>query len=431
MQATVARRTLFSVTLALGVALVAGTGRAETAAAPAEPALRKVVVFPFEAVNVDPGTTRAFGGLFQSALRARGVTVLDWRPAYDELYGGTGAVESPPPPPPAPVLAPVMLQPQYPAASASSSVVDHATPPAAPGAAAPAPRPPPPPPAPQYYGGPQVIYVQQAPPVAYAEPIPAEPILSAAARKEIAAKAGAELFLEGSLTRLGNQIRVAVLVKDLEGVEINNQVMDARTELDLSNVLERVAQGLVEGRSAAETLDLDNATMHETQKMPERFKLETNMGAILGQVFSLTDEMNHLTLIAFDARFEIKDLMVGLNAGLAFGAGKSDHESEPGLLAGINIAWYLSHSAVSPYLGLGAGIFIGDLLDSEKKSSGGVYDDDQDDSTGMGFHAAPVLGVEFLRNTRIRVHVEFRWMLAFDADGHFGHGPMPLIGINF
>jgi TolB-like protein len=426
--------------LALSAALLAGWAGAEDAEAkPTRPALGKVVVFPFEAVNVDPGTARAFTDIFQSALRARGVTVLDWRPAHEKLLGEAAPAEpdpyaapAPPPPPPPPPPVPMLVQSPPPAGMSSSSVVTHTTAPSPPGAAAPA--------APQYapqpyYAQPQVVYIQQPAPAPYyaqqqPPPPPPEPVIGATAMRGIAREAGADQFIQGSLTRLASQIRVTALVKDIGGQEINNQVMDARTEQDLANVLERIAQALVDRRSAAETLDLDNATMHETQQLPERYKLETNMGAIVGQAFSLSDEMNHLTMLAFDARFEIKDLLVELNAGLVFSAGKSDRETEPGLLAGITLAYYLSHTSVAPYLGAGAGIYIGELLASEKKSEPGVYDGDSKEMN-MGFHASPMLGVEFLRRTRIRVHVDLRWMLAFDASGRFGHGPMPMIGINF
>ncbi|HUT77918.1 MAG TPA: hypothetical protein VM285_09545 [Polyangia bacterium] len=430
-------RTGFAVPLLLAAAtlLVAGIARAEDApvAKATKPALGKIVVFPFEAVNVDPGTARAFTDIFQSALRTRGVTVLDWRPAREKLMGEAALVEPaepPPPPPPPPPPVPMLVQPPPPAGMSSSSVVTHTTAPAPPGAAAPA-QPYQPQPLP-YYAAPQIVYMQQPAPAPYAQPLPPpEPVISATAMRDIAREAGADQFIQGSLTRLASQIRVTVLVNDVGGQEVNNQVMDARTEQDLANVLERIAQALVDRRSASETLNLDNATMNETQKLPERYKLETNMGAIVGQAFSLSDEMNHVTMLAFDARFEIKDLLVELNAGLAFAAGKSDRETEPGLLAGIMLAYYLSHTSVAPYLGAGAGIYIGELLASEKKDDPGVYDGDDDGEMNMGFHASPMLGVEFLRRTRIRVHVDLRWMLVFDASGRFGHGPMPMIGINF
>jgi hypothetical protein len=310
-------------------------------------------------------------------------------------------------------------------------VVTHTSPPPPPGAAAAAmPQQQPQP----YYAAPQVIYVQQpAPaPYPYVEPAPPpEPMLSASAMQDIARRAGADQYIQGSLTRLASQIRVTVLVKDVGGQEVNNQVMDARTEQDLANVLERIAQALVDRRSTAETLDLDNATMNETQKLPERFKLETNLGAVVGEGFSLSEDMNHFTLLAFDARFEIQDLLVELTAGLAFAAGKSDRDSEPGLLAGITVAYYLSHTSVAPYLGAGAGIYLGRLLGEPDKRDPGDYEEEDDGDLEMGFHASPMLGIEFLRRTRIRVHVDLRWMLAFDASGRFGHGPLPTIGINF
>jgi len=394
----------------LATAVIPAAAADDAPAAESRPRLGKVVIFPFESTNIDPRTTRAFTEIFGSALRARGINVLDWRGAYEELYGALDT-------PARELAAPAANHHQHPVTTPSAAFV-HTSPPTPGGAAPPAyPQ--------QYYTAPQVFYVQQPAAPVPPQPVHAEPELRAAAKRAVAAKAGAESYIEGSLTRLGHQIRVTVLVKDLKGVEIGNQVMDARTDHDLSNVLERIASAMAEGRSAAATLALDNATIHETQKMPERYRLETHLGVALGQVFSVSEHMEHLTLISFDARFEMRNLLVGLNAGLVFAPGRhSSDDYDVGLLAGISLASYLSQTPIAPYLGAGAGVFFGKMMNSD--------DDERKRDSSIGFHASPLMGLEFMRHTRIRVHVEFRWMLVFDpSERRFGHGPMPLIGINF
>jgi hypothetical protein len=107
------------------------------------------------------------------------------------------------------------------------------------------------------------------------------------------------------------------------------------------------------------------------------------------------------------------------------------------LLVDLGVAYYLSHTGISPYIGLGMGVFFGDRIDDDDGSSVGPgvssSDGDNEDSIGVGFEAFPLIGVEFLRQSSIRVHVDFRYVFGWTAEDkvQLGHGPMALIGINF
>ena len=98
-----------------------------------------------------------------------------------------------------------------------------------------------------------------------------------------------------------------------------------------------------------ETLDLDNATVAEAQQMANRFRLEKNMGLLIGQFFSANDKMAHYTFIAFDGRFELNDVLIGVNVGLAF---TDTEETDTHLFLDILGGYYLSHTSFAPYLAL-------------------------------------------------------------------------------
>jgi hypothetical protein len=81
-------------------------------------------------------------------------------------------------------------------------------------------------------------------------------------------------------------------------------------------------------------------------------------------------------------------------------------------------------------------VFFGDRIDEDDhdRTPGAYdYDDNDDEGVGVGFEAFPLIGVEFLRQSSIRVHVDFRYVFGWTAEDkvELGHGPMALIGINF
>jgi hypothetical protein len=370
---------------AAALALVAGPAAAQDGegsggrTAKSRPA-EKIAVFPFEAVNVAPGVVRAASAVLESELRKRGFTVAEW-----ELE-----VSEPPEPEPEPEPEPGPTEP----------------------VSAPPIHPPPPPP------------IAPAAPVALAPPAPE---LSTVQKREIARDIGCDFYLDGSLVKLGSEIRVAVFKRDLDGAVVDSREMPAGNDDDLVTVLERIAQAFAERKTVDQTLDLDNATRAEARDLPERFRLEKNFGAIIGQAFGVGDSMHYFTILAFDARLEIGDAMVELSAGFAPGESESTQ-----MMIDIGAAYYLTHTRIAPYLGAGAGVFFGDRIEAGgggEPSPSGL--DGGDDEFAVGFEAFPVLGLEFLRHSSIRLHLDFRYSFSWSPDGDFGHGPVALVGINF
>jgi hypothetical protein len=386
--------------LALLVALTAGTAIAAEGGAKAS---GKIVVFPLEGVNVQPNVVEASTEVLASALRNQGFDIADWD-------GTTPAAEPPPPPPPPP------------------------TPPPAPDAAAE-----PPPPAVAPAAAPPAPMPVAAPTPAYPPPA-VSPALTAAKKGEIARGLGCVGYVDGKLVRLGTKVRVSITKRDLDGNVVDDRQSEAKTEDDLVGVLERIAMAFAGDKTVDETLNLDNATMAETQRQAHRFRLEKNFGAVIGALVGFNDSEDTAAMIMFDGRFEIKDLLLAVNAGLGLSGDDGrdyNNDLDAHFLINVNVAYYLAHSSVAPYLGAGLGVFFGnrlELTDKAKREAAeeaDVLDSSSDGPTMVGFDVYPMFGLEFLRHTSVRVHLDLRYVFDFAESSYWGHGMMALAGIDF
>jgi hypothetical protein len=142
--------------------------------------------------------------------------------------------------------------------------------------------------------------------------------------------------------------------------------------------------------------------------------------------------MYTFTFIDFNGRFEFNRLMLINNAGFAVG----NREVADGFHFNVNLALagYLLKTQVSPYLGGGVGMFIGNRLDpcADEANEWETSDADGCDETSVvGWDVFPVAGLEVLKTRPVRVHVEGRYLVSFDAYKTWGHGPMIIIGAAF
>jgi hypothetical protein len=236
-----------------------------------------------------------------------------------------------------------------------------------------------------------------------------------------------------------------VTLYDAAGRQLASERMPARTADDIALVLPRLAQALLSDQTVDETLTLDNATRAETQVLPQRHKVEKNFGPLVGVLISTdTDVMPTMPLIGIGARFEFGDVMAEAAGGMAIHGrlnhdddgdgnadddgsiiGSSDRDDEQSplhLFLNISAAYYLTHTSVAPYIGGGLGFFLGERL----------HHDTDGDDTGAGIELFPLLGIELMRSTRIRLHLDARYSFNVDAaSGDWGHGPGVLAGVNF
>ena len=256
--------------------------------------------------------------------------------------------------------------------------------------------------------------------------------LTATTKSTIAKELGCHGYVDGKMVKLGSKIRVTINLRNSNGDILQSKVMDGETEDDLVIILERIATAFAHDVSVDETLNLDNATRAETTHKTQRFRPEKNFGVIIGETFSVTDAMDHYTMFAFDVRLEQKDVLVELSAGFGVHGGQ---DPAGHFFAGVGVAYYLSHTGISPYLGAGFGIFLGDRLNIEKDDDHGdyvpVHEENDDDEFGVGFELYPTLGIEFLRNASMRLHLEMRYGFSISPDTDLGHGPVVVAGIAF
>jgi hypothetical protein len=392
-----------SVSAALLIALAAGGARAEGGAK----TTGKLVVFPLEGVNVQQSVVDASTEVLASALRNQGFDIADLEDAAVEPAPAPLPPAPPPPPPPPPPDAATPIGTTAGAGQPQMLVAP----------------PPPPPPA------------IAAPPIApFAGPF----ALTAARKGEIARGLGCVGYVDGKLVRLGTKVRVSINKRDLDGKIVDDRQTEAKTEDDLVGVLERIAMAFAGNKSVDETLDLDNATMAETQRQANRFRLEKNFGAVIGALVGFNDSEDTAALVLFDGRFEIKDLLLGVNAGLGLSGDDSrdtNNDMDAHFLINVNVAYYLAHSNVAPYIGAGLGVFFGnrlELTDRAKREAAAHSSISSSDSpTTVGFDVYPTFGIEFLRQTSIRVHLDLRYVFDFAENAYWGHGLVALAGINF
>jgi hypothetical protein len=256
--------------------------------------------------------------------------------------------------------------------------------------------------------------------------------LTATTRSKIAKELDCHGYVDGKMIKLGSKIRVTINLRNSNGDILQSKVMDGEKEDDLVIILERIATAFANDMSVGETLNLDNATHAETIHKTERFRPEKNFGVIIGETFSVTDAMDHYTMFAFDVRLEQRDVLVELSAGFGIHGGQ---DPAGHFFAGVGVAYYLTHTGISPYLGAGFGIFLGNRLNLEEDDDNENYipahEDSDDEEFGVGFELYPTLGIEFLRNASMRLHLEMRYGFSISPDTDLGHGPVVVAGIAF
>lgn len=355
----------------------------------------KIVVFPLEGINVPESVASASSEVLVSALRRQGFDVLDA---------------------PAPAPAPAPAAPPPPAA-------------VQPVVAPPAPVPPPPPP-----GAPPEAPPAAAQPVAAPPAPPAQlPPPPAPTRGELAASAGASGYVDGKLVRLGSRIRVSINLRDASGAITDDRQTEARSDDELVIVLEKVAMAFAGNTAVDATLSLDRARAEERRRASKP-KLQANFGAAAGVLVGLRrtedgDAADGTALLGFDGRLDVGRLLVGMNAGVGMSdddGNRDKEEVDAHVFVNILAAYYLSGGSLAPFIGAGAGFFVGYRI--------GSFDDDIDDDGGdsppIGFDVFPTFGLEFMRHSSMRFHVDLRY--AFDFTGaHWGHGPVVLLGLDF
>ena len=166
-----------------------------------------------------------------------------------------------------------------------------------------------------------------------------------------AEKFGAEQALYGSLAKLGEKIIVNIYVADRAGKSVHSDKLTAETVEDLDVVMERLSQGIAEGKKAADVIDKTDVTVAESNE-PKRRKNFYTVGVKIGYRFPLGDSYGKDQMWDYEAvaMYETEKLFV---EGRGYGSSGGDATA-----FGLSIGTFyiFSPKDFSPYVGGSAGI---------------------------------------------------------------------------
>lgn len=232
-------------------------------------------------------------------------------------------------------------------------------------------------------------------------------------------------YIEGSLTKLGSRITVSISLIDETGKIIVSKTMTAANNEDIHLALNRISDAIKQNQSTQQTQNLDNLTNFEANNAPNRQRVHNYNGFSIAGGPLMSKNLNYgIVQAGYDGQWEIKNLRAGLNISviLASEGGRS------GVSAGLSAAGFLNKRGISPYLGGGVSVSLADrLIDDNSVDS--LYGDTEE--SWFGFEAYPLFGVEFLRNSKMRMHVEIKYSFILDSVGNFGHCPTLGMGMSF
>ena len=213
-----------------------------------------------------------------------------------------------------------------------------------------------------------------------------------ASERDSARELGLPQYIHVEAVRLTTRIALHVRLHNIHG-SVLYEVRDTALSLDDMPVLsERIAAALLRRTPVEYTRGIDNVTGREARGQNRLF-LEKIFGARFALVapFAKHLERQASLLFQFDARLEQRDYFLELGAGFWLPSATNSPEAIAGFVAHIGGSYYLTHTSVSPYIGIGVSprVFFGDY-------------------TGPGFAANAHIGVMFLREASTRLYAEIR-----------------------
>ena len=258
-----------------------------------------------------------------------------------------------------------------------------------------------------------------------------------------AVAAGCTFYIHGSLIQLGTQTDVDLNLFNSAGTLVASErasvVGEAALPAMLQNTATRFDAAMGPPPGSVPSEEPSGQTAPPPLPPAGTREADTNVshfGIAFAQIIGVSKSMHTSTLFHFNGRFQFNRVLMILNTGFAFG---STHEIERGLHFGLDLtaAAYLTHTMIAPYVGAGFGMYIGSLLQRcgrDVRSGDGTYEEDNvrcTDRPYIGWEGFPTLGVEFLQTRSLRVHFEGRYIIAFNAEMNWGHGPMMMVGVAF
>ena len=347
-----------------------------------------VAIFPFETVNTSPETTKAVALTMAQHLESRGFAVL---------WGDTLSKETSVPP----TVSPPAEAPSEASSESETAVEKDAAAPEA-----------------------DMENTTLLP--------PETKLLSPEAMSIAAVGAGCRFYITGSLVQLGEQITITVDIFLADGARIAGKKIVSPSKRSLPSATQTIAFATADEMLRYQQPVKEKPTVQTETPLPAPSKetagFQKNFGLMLGQTFSLRDDMYSFLSFYFNGRFEFNRLLMTTNAG--FSIGNKDPSNGFHFALNISLSAYLLKTQITPYLGGGFGFFIGNRM--EDHCTDDYYDYESCEDEGLvGWDVFPVVGLEVLRTMFMRVHLEGRYLVTFNGYGSWGHGPSILMGIAF
>jgi hypothetical protein len=263
---------------------------------------------------------------------------------------------------------------------------------------------------------------------------PAAPTQDVPSLSVLTMGAGCGFYLTGSIVTLGEQVTITLDLYVANGARVTGKKITAPNQQLLPSAIETIAAATADEirrfqatPPAPPPAAVGPDPVQNNPKTNDGF--QKNFGLAVSQTFSISkDDMYNFMSFYFNGRFEFNRLLMNTNVG--FSLGNSDPEDAFHFLFNLSLAAYLLKTQVTPYLGAGFGFFIGNRMKKcEPDYMGGETCSNAD--VHVGWDVFPVLGLEVLRNTFLRVHLEGRYLVTFNGNDSWGHGPVVMMGVAF
>jgi hypothetical protein len=210
--------------------------------------------------------------------------------------------------------------------------------------------------------------------------------------RDSARELGLQAYIHIEAIRLTTRISLYARLANVHGSPLYEVRETAISLDDMEVVSERLAAALYRRTPIEYTRTIDNITGREARKTNRLF-LEKIFGARFGLLmpFARHLETQASLLAQFDARLEQHDYFLELGLGFWLPSRTNAREGVGGFVMQLGGSYYLTHTSVSPYVGLGVSprIFVGEY-------------------EGPGLSVNGQVGVMFLREASTRIYAELR-----------------------
>jgi hypothetical protein len=220
----------------------------------------------------------------------------------------------------------------------------------------------------------------------------AESLQRTRSERDSARELGLSEYIHVDAVRLTTRIAIYASLHNQYGTTLYEVRATAYSLDDMQVVAERVAASLRRRTPIENTRTLDNITLREASAHNRVF-LEKIFGARFGVVapFARHLENQASLLLQFDARLEKPEYFLELSAGFWLPSRTNSHDGLGGFVGQLGGSYYLAHTSVSPYIGLGI----------SPRAYLGQYE-------GAGLAINAQVGVMFLRESSTRLYAELR-----------------------